>query len=80
MRPQFLAQTYAAPRRRRCDCCDRTVLVEGRVLLMLQPRVIGDFNLCPSCQEVFLAAAAGEEATALPKGGDNDGCYLGPSE
>jgi hypothetical protein len=46
---------YAEQRRRRCDCCDRTLILAARLLLLDGRALLGDLELCGSCAGAFEA-------------------------
>ncbi|MBC7104877.1 MAG: hypothetical protein H5T97_02975 [Firmicutes bacterium] len=60
MRAQLIP--YAEQRRRRCDCCDRTLALAARLLLLDGRALLGDLELCVSCAGAFEALLGIEAA------------------
>lgn len=51
---RFLNFTEA--RRKRCDCCDRSLPLADKALIVRGERLLGDLDLCPQCANALKEA------------------------
>ena len=63
--PELQFKRFSNPRKKRCNCCDRTRPLDLKVLMIEEDFLIGDFELCEPCAEALKHAGAEVKETVL---------------
>ncbi len=51
--PKLSFITYFEPKKKKCNCCDRTKMLTQRVLITEESRLVGDLELCETCAQAL---------------------------
>lgn len=49
---------YNEPVKMKCECCDRLSMVEIKMIVSKENKLVGDLDLCPCCGEVLMELTA----------------------
>ena len=49
---------FSEPRKVKCECCDRGRVVEVKMFISQDGKLVGDLDLCADCAEILLEVAA----------------------
>lgn len=49
---------YSEPIKMKCECCDRTTMVEVKMFVTRDKRLVGDLDLCTLCGELLMEVTA----------------------
>ncbi|GAW93490.1 hypothetical protein [Calderihabitans maritimus] len=53
--------SFQEPRRKKCDCCDRTGLIRHKLLVAKAGLLVGDLEFCQDCARVMAEIMAARE-------------------
>lgn len=51
--PKITFMPFQNPKKKKCNCCDRTMLLKHRVLLLEDESLVGDLELCTDCAQAL---------------------------
>ena len=49
---------FKDPKKKRCECCDRLSLVEVKMFVAKDHRLVGDLDLCANCGQLLMEVTA----------------------